>query len=209
MFVPRRLCTHLAIFVVALAAFALFIPGASARPRGELVLATSAEDEVLRARIVALSPTINPEEARLVAHTAYTTGRELKREWRVVSSPTMQNFLINIGARKRGYCWHWAEALLARLDALALQTIQLHWAEADVKTDTEHNVIVVTGRGQPMAEGILLDNWRKSGRLLWGPVKGDVTYAWKENQNELFARIKRRAPARERTEPKTEPPSTQ
>ena len=39
----------------------------------------------------------------------------------------------------------------------------------------------------------MLDNLRHSERSLWGPVKGAVTYAWKENKNELFSRLKRKA----------------
>jgi hypothetical protein len=80
---------------------------------------------------------------------------------------------------------------LTRLDALKLQTLELHWAEAFSGTLSEHNVIVVTGRGQPFAQGILLDNWRYSGRLAWGPIRGDLHYQWSENQAELVRRLRR------------------
>ena len=160
-FFAQRLCSNLTIFALAAPlAFAAYAPSANARPRGELVLATSAEDAALRARLVALSPSVNPEEARRVAYIAYTTGLELARKWRMVSSPTMQSFLINIGLRKGGYCYQFATELLLRLDAQKLKTLELHWAESDAGTDTEHNVIAVTARGQPFAQGIMLDNWR-------------------------------------------------
>jgi hypothetical protein len=192
-FFTGSLCTNAAILAGAVATtFAVCAPPAHARPRSELALASSAEDPALIARLVQLSPGISPEEARRVASTAYTLGQQLAREWQVVSSPTIQNFLINIGAKKAGYCFQWANELLLQLDTLKLKTLELHWVEADVGTDTEHNVIVVTARGQPYAQGILLDNWRHSGHLFWGPVSGDPGYAWKENKTELIGRLQRR-----------------
>ncbi|MFL6588729.1 MAG: hypothetical protein ACJ8M4_01005 [Chthoniobacterales bacterium] len=181
----------------------------NARPRNQLVLATSAEDEALRARLVALSPSVNPDEARRVAYIAYTTGRELAAKWKMVSSPTVQSFLINIGLKKGGYCYQFATELLLRLDAEKLQTLELHWAESDPGTDTEHNVIAVTARGQPFAEGIMLDNWRHSGHLLWGPLNGDPSHTWQENKEALARRIKRKPvktdrPERERNPKKSE-----
>ena len=198
-FFPRRLRSDLAIFAVAAPmALAAYVPLAAASPRGELVLAVSAEDAALRARLVRLSPSVKPDEARRVAYVAYTTGQELAREWDVVASPTLQNFLIIIGARKAGYCFQWAGELLTRLDALKLQTLELHWAESDPGGDTEHNVIVVTAKGGPFVQGILLDNWRRSGHLLWGPVNGDPDHPWTENKAELSRRLKRRPPAANR-----------
>jgi len=199
-FTTQRLCSKLAIFVLAAPlAFAAYIPSAQARSRSELVLATSAEDAALRARLVALSPNVKPEEARRVAYIAYTTGRELAQKWHMVSSPTMQCFLINIGLRKGGYCFQFATELLLRLDAQKLETLELHWAESDAGTDTEHNVIAVTARGQPFAQGIMLDNWRRSGHLLWGPLNGDPDHTWQENKDALARRVKRRVSPDERS----------
>ena len=162
------------------------------RPKEKPIFATSAEDPVLRNRITNLAPTIDPEEARKVAYTAYMTGRDMAREWRVAWLPGVQNFLVNIGARKGGLCFQWAHALLVRLDALKLKTIELHWVEAYPRTPSEHNVIVVTAVGQPFWQGILLDNWRYAGHLAWGPVMGDPEYEWKENPGELARRLPKR-----------------
>ena len=117
------------------------------RPTEQLLLATSADDPSLRRQLLALSPAVRPDEAERVVHCAYTTGRELAREWRVVWIPGVQNFLVNIGARKGGLCFQWAGELLNRLDALRLQTLDLHWAESYAGTSAEHNVIIVTARG--------------------------------------------------------------
>lgn len=171
------------------------ISSVNARQNSAPIFAKSADDPALRARIAGLSPSIDPDEARRVAYTAYMTGRDLRTEWRVAWLPGIQNFLVNIGARKGGLCFQWANELLLRLDALKLKTLELHWAESYARTASEHNVIVVTARGQPFAQGILLDNWRYAGRLAWGPVVGDPEYEWKENNAEVARRLQRRAVA--------------
>ena len=175
--------------LVALLSLGLGASSVQARGRNEPDFATSADDPVLRSRIAALAPSVRPEEAQLVARCAYTTGRELKREWRVAWPPGFHNFLVNTGARKGGLCFQFATELLLRLDALKLETVEFHWAESFIRTASEHNVIVVTAKGQPFREGILLDNWRYGGRLIWGPVTGDPHYEWKENKAEMARRL--------------------
>ena len=136
----------------------------------------------IQSRIVALSPKISMEEAHRLAECAYTTSRQLAREYRVVWPPGLQNFLIHTGFRKRGYCYQWAEDMLRPLDALKLETIELHWGEAFPGTTSEHNNVVVTARGQPFVQGLLLDCWRY-GRLVCISVAADHQhYEWKENK---------------------------
>jgi hypothetical protein len=192
------LLCHSLRFLTAVAAVLALVncasSSANARVREEPVFAESPDDPALRNRLAALSPDVRPEEAQRVARCAYTTGRELAREWRVVWPPGLQNFLVNTGRRKGGLCFQWAEGLLLRLDALKLETLELHWAESFERTASEHNVIVVTARGQPFAQGILLDNWRYGGHLIWGPVTADPHYEWKENKSEAARRLKTGSP---------------
>jgi hypothetical protein len=162
------------------------------RPAFQLALARSANDLDLSSRLLRLSPLVREDEAQQVTFCAYTTGRELARTWRVSPVPSIQNFLVNTGARKGGLCFQWANELLLRLDKLKLQTLDLHWAESYAGTEAEHNVIVVTAKGQPFEKGIILDNWRYEGHLLWGPVTGDPEYRWTENPGELAHRLKAR-----------------
>jgi len=192
MFFHRSLPLGISMFaVVPVLVLAHSPPWESGRRRGELFVPTSADDAALRRRIVALSPGVSPDDARRVVYTAYTTGVELRRQWRVVWLPGVQNLLVNIGARKGGLCFQWATELLVRLDALKLQTLELHWAESFVHTGAEHNVIVVTARGQLFEQGILLDNWRYAGHLVWIQVSMDPEYHWKENKSEAVWRLER------------------
>ena len=192
MFFHRSLLLGVSTFaVVPLLVLAASPPWERGGRHTELFVAGSADDASLRRRIAALSPTVSPDEARRVAYAAYMTGLELRREWRVVWLPGVQNLLVNMGARKGGLCFQWATELLVRLDALKLQTLELHWAESFANTSGEHNVIVVTARGQAFEKGILLDNWRYSGHLVWTQVGMDPEYHWTENKSELARRLGR------------------
>ena len=178
--------------VIGFLALAALVSSAEGRKK-DPAFATSADDPVLRAHIVALSANVDPEEAQRVAALAYTTGRELKKEWKVVWPPGLQNFLVNTGVRKGGLCFQWAERLLLRLTELKWETLEFHWAESWDKTVSEHNVIVVTAKGQPFAQGILLDNWRYGGRLVWGPIVEDPHYQWRENKSQYLKVLAKRA----------------
>jgi hypothetical protein len=147
-------------------------------PRGDVVAAAS-----LRNRLAALSPNVRADEAERFAQCAYVTSRQLAREYRVVFPPALNNILINTGARKRGLCYQWTEDLMHQLDALKLETLELHWGEAFARTFSENNGVVVTAKGQPFEQGIVLDAWRYQGRLFWSPLRKDPEhYEWKENK---------------------------
>jgi hypothetical protein len=192
MFFHRSLFLGVSTFaVVPLLVLAVSPPWERGGRHTELFVAGSADDASLRTRIAALSATVSPDDARRVAYAAYMTGLELRREWHVVWLPGLQNLLVNMGARKGGLCFQWATELLVRLDALKLQTLELHWAESFANTSGEHNVIVVTARGQAFEDGILLDNWRYSGQLVWTQVAMDPEYHWTENKSELARRLGR------------------
>jgi hypothetical protein len=177
------------ILVSALATLASIVDARKKDPE----FATSADDPVLRGRIAALAPGIDPEEARRVVNIASTTGRDLKKEWKVAWPPGLQNFFVNTGQRKGGLCFQFAERLLWRLAAQKWETLEFHWAESFERTASEHNVIVVTAKGQDFYQGIILDNWRYGGRLVWGRVVDDPHYQWHENKPQ-FQKVLNRIP---------------
>src|ERR1044071_3663979 len=140
-----------------------------------------------------LGPDVDPAEAEQISVTAHTTARKLARDYHVVLNPEFQAFLVNIGARKRGWCGHWAQDIGTHLKELKPRTLVLHWGVAYDHTTSENNCLVVTARNQPFQEGIILDGWRRAGRLFWCSVVKDDEYeveqhhghsgitAWKEN----------------------------
>jgi hypothetical protein len=162
-----------------------------------LIHSASAKDERsikdLSKALAGLASNVDPKEAELVSVTAHTTARKLAREYHVVLNPEFQAFLVNVGARKRGWCGHWAADIGARLKELKPRTLVLHWGVAYDHTSSENNCLVITARNQPFRDGIILDGWRRAGRLFWCPVIKDDEYeveqhyghsgitAWKEN----------------------------
>ena len=143
--------------------------------------------------LTGLSSDVDPAEAQAISYTAHTTARRLKKEYRVVLNPEFTVFLYNVGMRKRGWCGHWAQDIGTELIKLEPKTLVLHWGEAYPNTTSENNALVVTARNQKFEDGILIDGWRRAGRLFWCPVIKDDEYEaeqhyghsgitmWKEN----------------------------
>ena len=196
--IPNPICRLLVIaFTLAIGIFASSTTTTVADQRQPVILLQVASGDfsaaqALMNQITALSPRVRADEAARVTECVYDAASQLRRDYGVVWPPLFNNFLINSGIRKRGLCFQWATELLRRLEALKLETLELHWAESFERTMSEHNVIVVTAKGQPFQQGILLDNWRFGGRLIWGPVTGDPHYEWKENKAEAVRRLRKK-----------------
>jgi len=136
----------------------------------------------LRDALVALAPDVDPSEAELLSVTAHTASRNLAREYRIVWCPAFQNLLINMGKRQRGFCGHYTRDISERLKDLKLKTLVLHWGGAYAGTMDESNCLVVTARNQPFEDGIVIDGWRRGGRLFWCALKDDANYDVRYNR---------------------------
>jgi hypothetical protein len=158
--------------------------------------------ESLRKQFIGLSPTVHPDEAQRVAECSIASADQLARDYRVLGPPLFHNFLVNTGIRKRGLCFQWAEDLFARLDRLKVSTLELHWGEARARTLREHNCVVVTAKGQPFHDGIVLDCWRHGGHLFTSRVASDH-YPWIEDAD--YLRIARTKAAATRPQPSSDP----
>lgn len=132
-----------------------------------------------------LDPAVSADEAAQVADIAVRYPLELAQTYRLTSPPITHNILVNMGARPRGLCTHWAEDLLRRLHALELETLDLYWGVAFPTRPwrLEHSSAVVVARGQSFDDGIVLDAWRNSGKLFFAPVAEDTRYAWERLHN--------------------------
>lgn len=126
-----------------------------------------------------LSPTVNPAEADKLAVTAIEASADLSREFKPVNMPWGNNALRNLGLRKRGLCYEWRDDLFPHLHRLHLKTLELHLTSAFRATPREHNGIIVTAKGQDFYQGIILDPWRRGGRLWWGTFGQDKKHKWK------------------------------
>jgi hypothetical protein len=139
----------------------------------------SVHERNLTCALLSLRPTVDTNEAATAATAVMRRSSELRSEYRVVPPAFLHNILVNIGVRKKGLCFHWADDLRLTLMRLELRTLETHRAMARRGTWREHNCVVLTAVDQPFDEGILLDAWRNSGDLFWGPVSRDK-YPWSE-----------------------------
>jgi hypothetical protein len=140
-----------------------------------------AEDEKsindLRNALTALSPhTVDPKEAALLSETAHRSSRECAREYGVTGDPAFHNYLIRMGVKKRGICADYTHDIGARLREMRFKTLVLHWGTAWEKESDENNALIVTARNQSFFDGIVLDGWRRAGRLFWIQVRDDAEY---------------------------------
>lgn len=126
-----------------------------------------------------LSPTVNPAEADKLAHTAIEVSAKLSQDFKPMCLPWANNALRNVGLRKRGLCYEWRDDLYPHLHVLNLKTLQLHLTSAFRTKPREHNGIIVTARGQRFEDGLILDPWRRGGRLWWGTFDQDKGHKWK------------------------------
>ena len=128
--------------------------------------------------LLALDPAVSEIEAASMARSAVTHTATLGQRYQVVRPPELHNLLVKIGLKKRGLCYHWTEDLMMHLNELLPHRLQLQRVVANQGSLLhEHHSVVVTSREKPLAEGIILDGWRGSGRLVWKTV-GEDRFTW-------------------------------
>ncbi|MWD28148.1 hypothetical protein E0K89_011730 [Aquicoccus sp. SCR17] len=172
--------------ILALALSACAATPEDSRPR-------SAKVAELAAAIQALGPDVDPEEAERAARVSYAQARHLTEVYEITDPPIIHNAKVNMGLKPRGLCWHWAEDMENRLAQEDFKTLDLHRAIANsFKTfRIDHSTVIVSAKGDDMFEGIVLDPWRKGGKLTWLPTLEDPDYDWAPRQ-EVFARKRER-----------------
>ncbi|MCK4440911.1 MAG: hypothetical protein KAU90_02825 [Sulfurovaceae bacterium] len=144
--------------------------------------------DILSNMIIDLNRTIDRYEAQDVASRAVRYSKYLAQKYRVVSPPLWHNTLVNLGIRKRGLCYQWAEDLLSYLLTKKYQTIQFYIVGASIGSYFEHNALAISAKGSSFKKGILLDAWRNSGNLYFIEIDKDKRYKWK-NREELYQDI--------------------
>ncbi len=133
-----------------------------------------------------LSPTVQAGEADQLALTAIEESARLSCDFKPLCLPWMNNGLVNTGLRKRGLCYQWRDDLFPHLHRLNLKSLELHLTSSRRATMLEHNGIVVTAKGQRFEDGIILDPWRKGGRLWWSRLAEDKSHPWKPLPRDLI-----------------------
>jgi hypothetical protein len=128
-----------------------------------------------------LSLTADTNEAKKLSEEMLLYSTKLKNDYDLVKPPLYHNFLVNIGVRQRGLCWHFAYDMLSHAKDLNLKSFDFYIGGANINDYwEEHNTLVVTCKGCKFEEGIVLDPWRNSGVLYFSYVKNDKNYSWSQ-----------------------------
>jgi len=117
------------------------------------------------------------EEARRLAQALLAHSDRLAREYQLRSPALWHNFLVNLGIRDRGLCCHWTQDLLQKVESMNLRKYHAVWGVSRHGTWREHSSVIVTTGERAFEDGLVLDPWRKAGRLYWVRVADD-SYAW-------------------------------
>lgn len=139
-------------------------------------------DEVARVEreLRRIAPKAPAAETRRLAEVSVRTGAELAQRYGVAVGPWLHNTMVNAGLRDRGLCWQWAQDMTRALAAAQPQAFELHWGKANGGRLNEHNTVVLTARGRPFEEGVVLDPWRLSGAIFAKRVQEDRKYRWEK-----------------------------
>ncbi len=161
---------------------AMLLAGCAAPQSG-----TDRDIDGLARAIREMDPSVDAAEATRAARISYSHSHELALAYQITDPPLVHNTKVNMGLKPRGLCWHWAEDMEKRLRAEGFVTLRIHRAIAnhDNPMRIDHSTAVVSARGAGMSDGIVLDPWRRGGRLYWGPVQDDRSYDWKPQQHVL------------------------
>lgn len=149
----------------------------------------------LGSAISELGSGVDPDEAARAARISYQHTDDLARAYQITDPPLVHNTKVNLGLKPRGLCWHWAEDMEQRLKAEGFQTLQIHRAiaNADNPFRIDHSTAIISARGDDMTNGIVLDPWRKGGKLFWAPLREDTRYNWVPRTEVLAAKYEKAA----------------
>jgi hypothetical protein len=127
--------------------------------------------------IRALGPDVNPDEAARAARISYEHTHELAIQYEITDSALVHNVKVNLGIKPRGLCKHWAQDMEKRLKAEEFETLTIHRAIGGM-IGVDHSTAIISRRGDDLYDGIVLDPWRKGGRLTWVPTIRDTAWGW-------------------------------
>lgn len=141
-------------------------------------------DQVSKLNMMLDSIHVKRSEAKDLARKAIKHSEKLAHDYKLVKPPLFQNFLVNVGLRKKGLCWQFAYDMLAFVKKQHYKSFDYYIGGANIGSYwDEHNVLVVTCKGCSFDKGVLLDPWRDSGKLFFCKVKNDKKYKWSQRGN--------------------------
>ena len=143
---------------------------------------TLKEDKTLKlAKLLhTLTSQTTETESLQLSHDVFVKIQQLSKSFEMTSPPQYHNFLVNIGVKEKGLCYHWSDALyLHFMQSKNYPSFEFHLVGANIgKYWTEHNSLVIVGKGKAIESGVIIDPWRNAGKLYFAKVKDDEDYRW-------------------------------
>lgn len=133
--------------------------------------------------LVSLLQTLNKDipyaEALSLSREIFQQTDQLRVQFDPISEPHVNNFLVNIGLKEKGLCYEWSDPLYIYFRRKPYKYFSFHLLVANRgKYFQEHNVLVVTSKKDEISEGVIIDPWRKPGKVYFSKVKDDTKYVW-------------------------------
>ncbi|MDM5271350.1 hypothetical protein PGH07_04100 [Sulfurovum sp. zt1-1] len=136
-------------------------------------------------KLQGLGENISVQEADYLAWDIYHKSYELTEAFELVSPPQFHNFLVNVGIREKGLCYHFSDALYLYLKSQRYESFDFHLVGANIgEYWSEHNALVVVAKNCISEKciqnnGIVIDAWRNSGEVYYSRFNEDMHYHWK------------------------------
>lgn len=127
-----------------------------------------------------LDSRIPHKEAKQLSQDIFHKTQSLTKEFELTAPPVFHNFLVNVGFREKGLCYHWSDALYDYLSRKQSTSFEFHLVGANIgEYFYEHNALVVVAKGGKVQEGVIIDPWRNSGELYFSKMEDETAYTWK------------------------------
>jgi len=146
---------------------------------GDAPMVSQAKIKELSHLLGSMDKSISQNEATQLSKDIFYKTQELTEEFEMISPPQFHNFLVTVGLRERGLCYHWSDALYLYLLEKNYESFEFHLMGANIGEYLfEHNALIVVAKGGKIQEGIIIDPWRNSGELYFSKVGDDPKYQW-------------------------------
>ena len=132
-------------------------------------------------RLTALHTAAPRQEIDQLAHDIVIRVDELNRVFDRTTSPKWHNFLVIVGVKKQGLCYHYADGLYIYLITYKADYphFAFHLIGANIGSYwREHNALAIVPKGETIDDGIIVDAWRETGGLFVAPIHQDTRYRW-------------------------------
>ena len=126
-----------------------------------------------------LDANISIGEATQLSTALFTQTALLSTQFKMTSPPQYHNFLVNVGLKDKGLCYHWSDALYRHFMLEEYASFEFHLMGAHIgEYWCEHNTLLVSAKDKELKKGVVIDPWRNAGKLYFSKVVDDTAYRW-------------------------------